>query len=156
VYSANKTDDVISFPIEIADNAMVKSDLTAIQHLEIIKSTQENWVNPGTTDVNTKPLKHSVSCTVLVDDHEWDEVTDYLFKNQEYFTAVSLLPKIGDKIYSQAPLEAVLTEEDLKKWNDLYDNWTPVPYTKLSELDDETIHTSEAACAGGNCEVKAL
>jgi CRISPR/Cas system CSM-associated protein Csm4 (group 5 of RAMP superfamily) len=92
----------------------------------------------------------------LVDDHEWDEVTDYLFKNQEYFTAVSLLPKIGDKIYSQAPLEAVLTEEDLKKWNDLYDNWTPVPYTKLSELDDETIHTSEAACAGGNCEVKAL
>lgn len=156
IYSANKTDDVISFPIEVPESAMIKSDLTAIQHLEIIKNTQENWVNPGTTEANTKPLKHSVSCTVLVKDDEWEQVTDYLFKNQEYFTAVSLLPSTGDKIYKQAPLEAVLTPEDEEKWNELYKNWESVPYNKLEENDDETVHMAEAVCAGGNCEVTKI
>jgi ribonucleotide reductase alpha subunit len=156
VWSENKTDDVITFPIEIPENAMIKSDLTAIQHLEMIKLTQENWVNSGTTDVNKKPLNHSVSCTVVVKDEEWDIVEKYLYENQKYFTAVSLLPFTGDKIYKQAPMEAVITPEDEDRFNQLVKNWTSVNYKKLEEDDDATSHGAEAACAGGNCEVKAL
>jgi ribonucleoside-triphosphate reductase (thioredoxin) len=156
VWSANKTDDVITFPIEVSPNAIIKEQLTALQHLEIIKSTQLNWVNTGTTEANAKPLDHSVSCTVMVKDHEWEEVTKYLFENQKYFTAVSLLPATGDKIYQQAPMEAVVTPEDEEKWNKLVAQWESVDYSKLEETDDETSHLAEAACAGGKCETTKL
>lgn len=151
VWSANKVDDVITFPIEINENAKIKSELSAIEHLQLIKKTQSNWVNTGTTSANTKPLNHSVSCTVIVKDDEWAEVTKYLFNNQEYFTAVSLLPHSGDKIYQQAPMEAVVTPEDEAKFNKLKELWTKIDYTKLIEEDDETTLAQEAACAGGKC-----
>jgi ribonucleoside-diphosphate reductase alpha chain len=156
VWSENKTDDVITFPIEVADTVKIKSDLSAIEHLKLIKLTQENWVNSGTTEVNTKPLNHSVSCTVIVDDNEWESVTKFLFDNQNDFTAVSLLPHTGDKNYKQAPMEAVSTPEDELKFEELKKNWVSVDYKKLEENDDETMHTAESACAGGGCEVKRL
>jgi hypothetical protein len=147
---------VITFPIEVADTVKIKSDLSAIEHLKLIKLTQENWVNSGTTEVNTKPLNHSVSCTVIVDDNEWESVTKFLFDNQNDFTAVSLLPHTGDKNYKQAPMEAVSTPEDELKFEELKKNWVSVDYKKLEENDDETMHTAESACAGGGCEVKRL
>lgn len=153
VWSENKTDDVITFPIEIPEKAMIKDDLSAIEHLKLIKLTQENWVNTGTTEANTKPLNHSVSCTVRVKDEEWDQVTKFLFDNQKDFTAVSLLPATGDKLYKQAPMEAVVTPEDEVRFNALLKDWSKVDYKKMEEDDDETMHTSEAACAGGACEV---
>jgi ribonucleoside-diphosphate reductase alpha chain len=156
VWSANKVDDVISFPIQISEKAMIKSDLSAIEHLKLIKLTQENWVNSGTTEANTKPLNHSVSCTVMVKNNEWEEVTKFLFDNQQDFTAVSLLPHSGDKIYKQAPMEAVVTPEDEAKFEALLKEWSKVDYKKLEEDDDATSFTTEAACSGGNCEVTKI
>jgi ribonucleoside-diphosphate reductase alpha chain len=156
VWSANKVDDVITFPIEVDENVKIKSGLNAIEHLDLIKLTQTNWVNCGTTEANKKPLNHSVSCTVIVKDDEWKTVTEYLYKNQEYFTAVSLLPYSGDKIYQQAPMEAVITPEDEEKFNKLQAEWSQVDFTKLIEDEDETSHTQEAACAGGKCEPVSL
>jgi len=156
VWSANKTDDVITFPIVISDKAKIKSDLNAIEHLKLIKLTQENWVNTGTTEVNKKPLNHSVSCTVMVKDDEWEEVTKFLFENQKDFTAVSLLPYSGDKIYKQAPMEAVITPEDEAKFDALLKNWNKVDYKKLEEDEDTTNHGAEAACARGACEVTKI
>lgn len=154
VWSANKTDDVVTFPITVPAKAMVKSDLNAIQHLEIIKNTQENWVNYGTSKHNKKPIKHSVSCTVLVEDNEWEKVAKYLYENRDYFTAVSLLPKTGDKIYQQAPMEAVVTKEDEEKFNKLVESFESIDYSKLEELHDETKLQEEVACSGTNCELK--
>jgi ribonucleoside-diphosphate reductase alpha chain len=156
VWSANKVDDVITFPIEVGENVKIKSELNAIEHLELIKLTQTNWVNCGTTASNKKPLNHSVSCTVIVKDDEWKTVTEYLYNNQEYFTAVSLLPYSGDKIYQQAPMEAIVTPEDEVKFNKLQEEWSKVDFTKLIEDEDETSHTQEAACAGGKCEPVSL
>lgn len=154
VWSANKTDDVVTFPVSISEKAMVKSDLNAIKHLEIIKSTQENWVNYGTSKSNKKPIKHSVSCTVLVEEDEWASVAKYLYDNRQSFTAVSLLPKTGDKIYQQAPMEAILSEEDKIKFNLLKNEFSKVDYSKLEELHDETKLQEEVACSGTGCELK--
>lgn len=153
VWSANDTDDVVTFPIEVSDTAIIKSDLSALKHLEIIKSTQQHWVDPGTTKHNKKDVKHSVSCTVIVDEHEWDDVINYLYENRNYFTAVSLLPKIGDKLYAQAPMEAVITSEDEERWNYLKNNMKSVDYKSLIEEDDNTNLIGESACAGGACEI---
>ena len=152
VWSANKTDDVLTFPVEIPEGAMVKEDLTAIKHLGIIKNAQENWVNYGTSKHNKKNIKHSVSCTVLVGEDEWDKVVKYLFENRENFTAVSLLPKTGDKIYKQAPMEAVISKEDEKRFEKL--SKEKVDYTKLEEAHDETKPQDEVACGGNGCEIK--
>ena len=154
VWSANKTDDVLTFPVEIPEGAMVKEDLTAIKHLGIIKNAQENWVNYGTSKHNKKNIKHSVSCTVLVDEDEWDKVVKYLFENRENFTAVSLLPKTGDKIYKQAPMEAVISKEDEKRFEKLCKEIEKVDYTKLEEAHDETKPQDEVACGGNGCEIK--
>jgi len=153
VWSANKTDDIICFPLKINENAIIKEHLSALQHLEVIKLTQENWVENGTTDVNKKGIKHNVSCTVLVGEEEWDEVINYLYQNREYFCAVSLLPKTGDKLYVQAPLESITTKEDEEKWNNIINNYKPVNYKELTEEEDTTKLQETAACAGGKCEL---
>jgi hypothetical protein len=122
--------------------------------LKIIKSTQENWVLPGSNKPeNKKPIENNVSCTVLIDEHEWDEVIEYLFKNRRFFAAVSLLPKMGDKIYQQAPFEAIVTKEDEAKFEALLKDWKPVDYTKMKETDDRTTLRQEISCSGGQCEV---
>ena len=153
IWSANKTDDVLTFPVEVSDTAMVKKDLTAIQHLDIIKSTQLNWVLPGTGKTNKKQVTHNVSCTVIVDKDEWDAVCKYLFDNKNYFAAVSLLAKTGDKDYKQPPLEAIVTPQDEELWNRLLESFKPVNYKHLKEEDDQTTLQQELVCAGGQCEL---
>lgn len=153
VWSANKTDDVVTFPIEITNGALTKKDLDAFKHLEYIKSTQQNWVLPGTTKHNKKKTTHSVSCTVLIKEGQWDEVATYLYENRNYFAAVSLLASTGDKDFKQAPMEDITTEKDEKIFNRLSKSLSPVDYTVLEEATDETSLQQVLACAGGNCEI---
>lgn len=153
VWSANKTDDVVTFPIEITNGALTKKDLDAFKHLEYIKTTQQNWVLPGTTKHNKKKTTHSVSCTVLIKEDQWDEVATYLYENRDYFAAVSLLASTGDKDFDQAPMEDMVTEKDEKLFDRLSKSLSPVDYTVLEEATDETNFQQVLACAGGNCEI---
>lgn len=141
---------VIEFPVEAPPGAIVKADLGAIQFLEMVKSTQQNWVIPGS---RTLDMVHNVSNTVTVKPEEWDDVADYLWKNRDYFTGVSLLSSSGDKDYAFAPMEEVKTEADELRWNAILESYKPVDYTTIVEQDDVTDLTGEAACAGGVCEV---
>ncbi len=153
IWSANKTDDVITFPIEVSEQAIIKSDLNAKQHLEIIKSTQKNWVKNGRTKYSKKDIDNNVSCTVIVANDEWEEVVDYVFENKEFFAAISFLSKSGDKDYIQAPLECITTPEDEIKWNNIIENFVKVDYTLLKENNDQTALQAELVCAGGQCEM---
>ena len=153
VWSENGTDDVISFPIQIAESVKVKSDVTALEHLEMIKSTQKNWVLTGSTVFNKKPITNNVSCTVIVKENEWKDVTKFIFDNREFFSAVSLLPSFGDKLYPQAPMEAIVSDEDAKIWDKIVSQWKHIKYTDLKESEDKTNLSSEIVCAGGACEL---
>jgi len=153
VWSANKTDDVVMFPLQVSDKAMVKEDLDAVKHLELIKLIQENWVIPGSTKYNDKKVTHNVSCTIQVADDEWAKVTKYIYDNKQDFAAVSFLAKIGDKLYKQAPMEAITTPEDETKWNDIINNYKRVDYKKLKEEDDTTALMEVASCSGGKCDL---
>lgn len=156
VWSANKTDDVIIFPVEVPPEAMVKGDLTALKHLEIIKTTQTNWIKNGVTEANQKNVSHNISCTVMVGSDEWDDVVKYVFGNRDFFSAVSFLPQTGDKDFKQAPLEAVVTPEDEELWNKIVRDFKSVDYTKLIEDEDQTSLQQELVCAGGQCELPIL
>ena len=151
VWSANKTDEVITFPLQVSEKAVIKQDLTAVKHLELIRLIQQNWVLPGqVTGVNPT---HNVSCTIQVADDEWDKVEEFLYTNKQYFAAVSLLSKIGDKLYKQAPMEDVTTEEDKLKWDQLVQHYKKLDYKKLKEEEDTTSLLETASCAGGKCEI---
>lgn len=145
-------DWVIEFVVEAPPNAIVKDDVSAIQFLELVKSTQINWVNPGTARPEVSPgLRHNVSNTVHVKDYEWYDVGEYLWDNQDNFAAVSLLSFTGDKVYDFSPFEAIVSETDEHRWNNIIENYVPVDYTQMIEEEDGTALSKEQACAGGAC-----
>lgn len=114
VWSANDSDEVITFCIDVPDGAKTKNQLSAIEMLEHVKSTQQNWVMSGTTEHGTQPwLVHNVSNTISVSPDEWDLVKKYIYKNREYFCGISLLPAAGDKDYPQAPFCTIYTPKEM-------------------------------------------
>lgn len=146
------TDEVITFCIEAKPNAILLDDINAIQFLGMVKLVQENWVIPGTRHQIFNPnLYHNVSNTTTLKPEEWEEVKNYIWDNRAYFTGVSLLAKTGDKVYPQAPREAVITPVDQAKWNTL--NYTKIDYKSIEETQDNTNLKEIVACAGGSCDI---
>jgi len=149
---------IIEFPVEIAPEAVVKADLGAVEFLEMVHSTQKNWVAPGTNLDRTQhhlgePLMHNVSNTVHVRKGEWGKVADYLWENRNTFTGVSFIEERSDKQYANPPFEAVITSADEAYYNRLLASYVPVDYRALRESEDNTALKSEPACAGGACAI---
>lgn len=141
---------VIEFPVQAPDGAVLKKDIGAIQFLEMVRSTQQNWVLPGTANESVSPgLSHNVSNTVNVKDEEWDAVADYLWQHRHSFTGVSLLPE--DPVLPFMPFEAIQSEAQERRFNELIAHYQPVDYLAVMEAEDGTNLTGEAACAGGAC-----
>ena len=148
----NANDDLITFPIQARPDAVVRDDLRAIEFLAHVRLVQQHWVRPGRAYERYNPgLHHNVSNTCVVRPEEWDEVASFIWENRDYFTGIALLPYTGDKVYAQAPYEAVTTEADHVRWSAL--DYTPVDYTNLEEHTDNTSLKDIAACAGGTCEI---
>lgn len=116
-WSANNTDEVIKFPIEVPDGAKLKNQLPAVEMLAVVKETQKNWVQSGKNRslCTQEYLSHNVSNTVTVKPDEWEEVTKYIYDNRKYFAGISLIPQSGDKDYPQAPFTTVYTSREIVK-----------------------------------------
>lgn len=116
-WSANNTDEVIKFPVEVPDGAKLKNQLPAIEMLDIVKDTQKHWVQSGKNKslCTQEYLSHNVSNTVTVKPDEWDQVTKFIYDNRKYFAGISLIPQSGDKDYPQAPFTTVYTSREIVK-----------------------------------------
>jgi ribonucleoside-diphosphate reductase alpha chain len=116
-WSANNTDEVVKFPIEVPDGAKLKNQLPAIEMLSVVKETQKYWVNSGKNKslCTQEYLSHNVSNTVTVKPDEWNDVTKYIYDNRKYFAGISLIPQSGDKDYPQAPFTTVYTSREIVK-----------------------------------------
>lgn len=117
VWSANKTDEIISFPIEVEEGTKLKNQISALELLEIVKNTQINWVHSGRNkELCTKEwLQNNVSNTITVKPEEWDDVTKFIYDNRQYFCGISLLPESGDKDYPQAPFTTCHNSTEIVK-----------------------------------------
>lgn len=113
VWSAGGVDWVFSIPVEAPKDSLFKRHLVGINQLELVRITQNNWVEYGTNeDLCVNPaVRHNVSNTIQVDD--WDAVRDYIFKYRADFAGISLLGISGDKAYAQAPFTEVFTRQQL-------------------------------------------
>ena len=115
VWSANKTDEIITFCVEVPDGAKTKNQLSALTLLKHVKDTQKNWVMTGRREeACTQPwLTHNVSNTINVRPDEWVGITEYIYDNREFFAGIALLPQSGDLDYPQAPMCTVHTAKEI-------------------------------------------
>jgi len=131
---------VFSFPIKAPEGAIVRNDLTAIEHLNIWLVYQRAW------------CEHKPSITVSVKEDEWMEVGAWVYKNFDELSGISFLPH-SDHSYKQAPYQEVdkaeydaLVEKMPKniRWEDL----------SFYETEDGTSTNATLACSSdGNCEI---
>ena len=131
---------VFSFPIKVDKSAVFRTDMSAIEQLELWKVYQENW------------CEHKPSVTISVKEDEWLEVGAWVYKNFDYMSGVSFLP-FSEHTYKQAPYQDCTKEEYeilLQKMP------KKVEWEKLSEYEqtDTTIGAQELACAAGFCEIQ--
>lgn len=110
-------DYVLTFCINVEKGSITKNDLSAIELLKQVKSTQMNWVTYGKNpELCAQPwLNHNVSNTINVKDDEWDSVAKYIYNNRDYFCGISLFPHDCDRDYRQAPNVAVLNTSEITK-----------------------------------------
>ena len=115
MWSANNTDEVISFLCEVPSGSITKNQVDAVKLLESVKKAQKHWVLAGNVPERSLHPKvtHNVSNAITVHDDEWDSVCDFIYENRQYFTGVSILPASGDLDYMQAPFSTVLTPNEL-------------------------------------------
>ena len=131
---------VFSFPMKVDNGAVFRTDMTAIEQLELWKTYQENW------------CEHKPSVTISVKEHEWLDVGAWVYENFNYMSGVSFLP-FSEHTYKQAPYQDCTKDE----YEFLVDKMPKtVEWSKLSEyeLTDMTIGAQELACAAGFCEIQ--
>jgi len=131
---------VFSFPHKVDQGAVFRTDLTAIDQLELWLTYQKYW------------CEHKPSVTISVKDDEWFEVGAWVWKNFDYMSGVSFLP-FTEHTYKQAPYQDCTKEE----YEFLVDRMPQkVEWTKLTEYEkiDTTISSQELACAAGFCEIQ--
>lgn len=131
---------VFTFPQRAPDNACVRADLTAVDHLEIWKRLQEHW------------CEHKPSITINVREHEWLDVQAWVWNNWDVLSGVSFLP-YSEHTYKQAPYQEIGQVE--------YEAWVErmpqnIDWSLLSqyEQEDNTVGSQELACAAGFCEIQ--
>jgi ribonucleoside-diphosphate reductase alpha chain len=131
---------VFSFPHKVDQGAVFRTDMTAIDQLELWKTYQEYW------------CEHKPSVTISVKEHEWLEVGAWTYENFNYMSGVSFLP-FSEHTYKQAPYQDCTKEEYEVLLTKMPKN---VEWNKLSEYEqtDMTIGAQELACAAGFCEIQ--
>ena len=128
---------VFSFPQKAPHDSITVKDVSAIQQLELWKVYQEHW------------CEHKPSITVYVGEDEWMDVGAWVYKNIEYLSGISFLPR-DNGTYRQAPYEEITKEqyEELLKGQSLSIDWT-----EFHELTDNTESAKTLACVAGVCEI---
>lgn len=148
---------VISFPIEVDNEHVIcKDSVTAVEHLKFIGMVKHYWINKGSLD--KKAISNNISATVEVKDDEWDEVAAVLFTNDYLFTGVSLLPKLGDQIYDNAPFQRLSSQETKEEFNAIkeYIESHDIDFNKIMSNRENFFSGDMAAigCSGGACELR--
>ena len=130
---------VFSFPVQSPTNAVVTSDLSAIEQLQTWLLYQRHW------------CEHKPSITVNVKKDEWFAVGAFVYEHFDEMSGVSFLP-YNEHTYQQAPYQEV-GKNDYKTLLSLMPK--AIDWTKLSsyEEEDNTAGSQTMACSGDVCEI---
>ena len=130
---------VFSFPVKAPNKAVVTSDLSAVDQLNMWLMYQRNW------------CEHKPSVTINVKKDEWFEVGTFVYEHFDEMSGVSFLP-YNEHTYQQAPYQEI-DKEEYK--NILSTMPKTIDWSRLSEYEkeDTTSSSQTFACTGDVCEV---
>jgi ribonucleoside-triphosphate reductase len=130
---------VFSFPQKSPEHAVFRSDMTAIEQLELWLTYQRHWA------------EHKPSVTISVKENEWPEVGAWVYNNFDEMSGVSFLPH-SDHVYQQAPYQDCTKEEYEALAAKMPKN---IDWTELAKYEktDKTEGAQLLACVSGACEI---
>ena len=128
---------VFSFPMKVAEGAVLREDLDAITHLRLWLMFQRHY------------CEHKPSVTISVQEHEWPKVGAWCWENFDEITGVSFLPMDGGT-YRQAPYESI----DKDTYATLESQMPKgIDWEKFVEMTDNVEGAQTLACTAGGCEI---
>ena len=131
---------VFSFPMKAPENAVFRTDMTAIEQLELWVTYQDHW------------CEHKPSVTISVKEHEWLDVGAWVYSRFDKMSGVSFLP-FSEHVYKQAPYQDCTKEEYEAAAAKMP---VSIDWAKLKDYEktDTTTGAQELACsAAGGCEI---
>jgi len=133
---------VFSFPMKAPNKAVVTSDMSAIEQLEMWLAYQRHW------------CEHKPSVTINVKGDEWFEVGAFVYKHFDEMSGVSFLP-YSEHTYQQAPYQECDKNTYLKAMGQMPNR---IDWSLLSEYEseDNTSGSQTLACSGDSCELVDL
>ena len=133
---------VFSFPQKAPRGAVVTSDVSAIEQLEMWLAYQRHW------------CEHKPSVTINVKSDEWFEVGAFVYKHFDEMSGVSFLP-FNEHTYQQAPYQEC-SKTDYNTLKSVMPKG--IDWSKLSEYEseDNTAGSQTLACSGDSCEIVDL
>ena len=128
---------VFTFPKKAPEGALVRSDISAIQHLKLWLMYQRHY------------CEHKPSITVSVTEKEWPAVGAFVWEYFDEMSGVSFLPNDGGS-YRQAPYEDCTEEDYLSMLKTIP---TSIDWDSLIEHTDNVKGTQTLACSADGCEI---
>jgi ribonucleoside-triphosphate reductase len=133
---------VFSFPVKAPDGAVTRTEMTAVEQLEMWMIYQRHW------------CEHKPSVTITVKEDEWMAVGSFVYEYFDEMSGVSFLPH-SDHTYRQAPYQDCSKDE-----YEALDATMPkiIDWNKLAEYEkeDSTKGSQTLACAADGCEIVDL
>lgn len=137
VHNAGTT--VFTFPKKAGPHTILRTELSALDHLRIWMDFQEHW------------CEHKPSVTISVKPKEWPLVAAYVYENFDHMTGVSFLPFFEENTtYKQLPYETVTEQRYLELLEQIPKE---IDWEKFIEFDDNVEGVQNLACSGGFCEI---
>jgi len=133
---------VFSFPMKSPLGAITRTQMNAIEQLELWLTYQRYW------------CEHKPSVTISVKENEWMQVGSWVYEHFDEVSGISFLP-FSEHTYQQAPYQDIDKDEYKKFLTKMPKN---VDWSLLREFEkeDTTSGGRELACTAGVCEVVDL
>lgn len=135
----NESTTVFYFPVKAPDGSVVRTEISAIDHLEVWRAYKLYWT------------EHNPSVTISVKEDEWISVAEWVYNNWDDVGGISFLP-YSDHTYKQAPYQEV----DSTAYNQFVaDSPSSIDWSLLQsyEFEDNTSGTQALACTSNACEL---
>jgi ribonucleoside-diphosphate reductase alpha chain len=133
---------VFSFPMKSPTGAVTRTQMNAIEQLELWLMYQRYW------------CEHKPSVTISVKENEWMDVGAWVYNHFDEVSGISFLP-FSEHTYKQAPYQDCTEEEykELKSQMPKAIDWAGL---QEYEKEDTTSGGRELSCTAGVCEVVDL
>lgn len=130
---------VFSFPVKAPEGCVTRTEMTAIEQLEMWLIYQRHW------------CEHKPSVTITVKEEEWMAVGSFVYEYFDEMSGVSFLPH-SDHTYRQAPYQDCTKEEyeELEAKMPRVIDWSRLAQY---ESEDNTKGSQTLACAADGCEI---